>query len=172
MNIGDKLFDFEAHDLQGKLRSPDEMYRQFAIAVIFFSSRCEVSKAYARRIEQLAVRFESDDLAIYLVDVEPCDEYQIEHQFTDLKLLPNPNFVQLLDKGGKMAQQFGAEVTPTAFLFDRNRRLVYKGLIDDNWKHPDFVMRVYLDNAIDYSLDGMDNDFPETEAVGTPIKCE
>ena len=171
MNIGDKLFDFEAVDIKGKRHSPKEMYRQFAVVVLFFSSKCSFSQAYAKRIESLAVRFESDDLAIYLIDVEPCDTYHIEDHFTDFKLMPHPNFVHIVDEGGVIARQFGAQVTPTAFLFDRKRELVYKGMIDDNWEHPDFVMRVYLNDAIDYTLDGMDNDFPETEPVGTPIEC-
>ncbi len=169
MLIGDKILDFELPDKKGQMRSTKEMYRSYALAVIFYSSNCEVCQAYARRIEKLAVKFENDDAAIILVDVSPNAEFKLEKQFSDLILLPNPNFIQLFDEGAGVAKSFGAKVLPEAFLFDRKRQLVYRGAIDDNWKHADFVTRVYLEDAIDYTLDGMSTDFGETEPVGTPI---
>ncbi|MFY0673937.1 MAG: redoxin domain-containing protein [Bacteroidia bacterium] len=169
MQIGDKILDFELPNKKGKLRSNKEMYRSYALAVIFYSSNCEVCQAYAKRIEKLAVKFENDDAAIILIDVSRNSEFKIEKQFSDLILLPNPNFIRVFDNDATTAKQFGAKALPEAFLFDRKRELVYRGAIDDNWKHPDFVTRVYLENAIDYTLDGMSTDFSEVEPFGTPI---
>ncbi|MGB0429483.1 MAG: redoxin domain-containing protein [Bacteroidia bacterium] len=169
MNIGEKLLDFELSDIKGQNVSTKDMYRSFALAIIFYSSNCAVCQAYAKRIEKLAVKFENDDLGLILVEGSPNSEFKIESQFEELILLPNPGFKRLVDKGATVAKQFGAKALPEAFLFDRTRKLVYRGAIDDNWKHADFVTRVYLEDAIDYTLDGMSTDFSQTEPVGTPI---
>lgn len=172
MNIGDQLFDFQLEDFNGNLRSPKEMYRQFTLLVIFFSSDCKICRAYLKRIEKLALRYENDDLAIFLVDIEPKPGFEPEKEFVELKLMPNPNFLHLKDATGEMARKFDAKATPEAFLFDRDRKLAYRGMIDDNWEHPDFVTRVYVEDAIEYTLDGMEYDFPETIPVGTPIQYQ
>jgi peroxiredoxin len=169
MQIGQKILDFELPNKKGKLRSTKEMYRSYALAVIFYSSNCEVCQAYAKRIEQLAVKFENDDAAIILVDVSKDSDFKIEHQFSDLILLPNPNFIRVFDNDASLVKEYGVKALPEAFLFNRKRELVYRGAIDDNWKHPDFVTRIYLENAIDYTLDGMSTDFSEVDPVGTPI---
>lgn len=172
MNIGDKLFEFELEDFKGKLRNPKEMYRQFALLVIFFSSECEICQAYLSRIEKLALRYENDDLGIFLIDIEPKEGFEPEKEFIELKLIPNPHFVHLKDTSGEIARKLKAKATPEAFLFNQERKLAYRGLIDDNWKHPDFVTRVYLEDAIEYTLDGMEYDYPETVPTGKPISYE
>ena len=48
--------------------------------------------------------------------------------------------------------------------------MVYKGAIDDSWDNENAVTRVYLEDAIEYTLDGMDIDFPEIPAVGCSVK--
>jgi thioredoxin-related protein len=146
------------------------MYRSFAVVVIFFSSNCEVCQAYTKRIEKLAVKFESDDVAVFLIDSSDDSDFEIEAHFSDLKLLPNPNFIRLIDDNLNLAKEFKTKATPEVFLFDRKRELVYRGAIDDNWQHADFVTRVYLEDAIEYTLDGMMTDFQETDPVGTPTK--
>ena len=169
MNIGDKLLDFTLKNKDGKEYSNKDVYRSFAVAVVFFSSNCKICQAYTKRIEKIAVKFESDDLALYLIDISSESDFNLESQFSDLKILPNPNFVHLLDENAKLAKAFGAKAIPETFLFDRKRELVYRGAIDDNWQHEDFVTRVYLEDAIDYTLDGMMCDFQQTEPVGTPL---
>ena len=67
-------------------------------------------------------------------------------------------------------KQLGATKTPEVFLFNSKRELVYKGAIDDSWDNESTVMSVYLDDAIEYTLDGIDIDYPEVEAEGCSIK--
>jgi len=169
MNIGSKLFEFELKDVKGNTHKPVAEYHSSAILVAFFSSNCEICQAYTKRLENLAVRFENDQLAIYVIDINTSGAYTMEEHFTDLRLLSNHNFVHLVDENAEIAKAFGAKKAPEVFLFNQNRELVYRGLIDDNWKYPDFVTRVYLEDAIDYTLDGMEYDFPETEPVGSDI---
>lgn len=75
----------------------------------------------------------------------------------------------LKDEEANLAKQLGAKVTPQAFLFNSRRELVYQGAIDDAWDQPNLVTRVYLEDAIEYTLDGLEVDFPETDAIGCQL---
>ncbi|MOA54296.1 hypothetical protein D3C78_1778860 [compost metagenome] len=44
--------------------------------------------------------------------------------------------------------------------------MVYKGAIDDSWENENMVTRVYLEDAIEAALDGIDVDYPEVAPVG------
>src|SRR6202040_815654 len=72
------------------------------------------------------------------------------------------NFDYLHDPLQSLARSLGAERTPEAFLFDRDRRLVYHGAIDDS-RDDSAVGTHYLRDALDARLAG---DTPR--AAGTP----
>ena len=67
-------------------------------------------------------------------------------------------------------RNLGAQKTPEVFLFNQKRELVYKGAIDDSWENEATVMSVHREDAIEYTLDGSDIDYPEVDAVGCSIK--
>jgi hypothetical protein len=64
----------------------------------------------------------------------------------------------------------GATRTPEVFLFNSRRELVYHGAVDDSWDNENAVMQVYLEDAIEYCLDGLEVDYPEIPPVGCSIK--
>jgi len=64
----------------------------------------------------------------------------------------------------------GATRTPEVFLFNSRRELVYHGAVDDSCENENAVMQVYLEDAIEYCLDGLEVDYPEIPPVGCSIK--
>ena len=78
-------------------------------------------------------------------------------------------FVYAKDDSQEMARAFGAEKTPEVMLFNRDRRLVYRGAIDDSSEQDDVEVS-YLRDAIDAILTGRPPDIAETPAVGCGIK--
>jgi peroxiredoxin len=87
-----------------------------------------------------------------------------------LKKQLNLPFEYLFDEKQVVAKQLGATKTPEVFLFNSRRELVYKGAIDDSWDNEQTVTHVYLEDAIEYALDGIEVDYPEIPAVGCGIK--
>ena len=79
-------------------------------------------------------------------------------------------FPYLYDEDQQVLKALGTIRTPEAFLFNSKRELVYKGAIDDSWDNEHAVTRVYLEDALEYTLDGLDVDYPEIPAVGCSIK--
>jgi len=79
------------------------------------------------------------------------------------------NFDYLHDPEQLLARELGSERTPEVFLFDRARRLVYHGAVDDN-RDDSAVGRHYLAEAIDAALAGEPVAVSETPAVGCTVK--
>jgi peroxiredoxin len=79
------------------------------------------------------------------------------------------NFDYLYDESQEIARTLGSERTPEVFVFDRDRRLVYHGAIDDS-RDEDAVQRNYLREAIEAALRGIDPPEAETPPVGCSVK--
>ncbi|MDP9231507.1 MAG: thioredoxin family protein, partial [Actinomycetota bacterium] len=78
-------------------------------------------------------------------------------------------FDYLFDEPQAIARELGAERTPEVFLFDRDRRLVYHGAIDDS-RDEDAVSQQYLRDALDAVLSSEKPAVSETPAVGCTVK--
>jgi len=76
----------------------------------------------------------------------------------------------VVDKNHVVADAFGANRTPEIFLFDKNKKLVYHGAIDDNPSDGSAVNRQHLKMAIDELGEGKDISVKETKSVGCSIK--
>jgi thioredoxin-related protein len=172
MNIGDKLSNFKLQATNGELYSNFAFADKYALCVIFASNTCEYSKAYWNRIIKLADQYEEDNMALVVVNSN--DELQDNNESLDamkavLKKLKAERMVYLKDADQSLAKKFAATKTPEVFLFNSKRELVYKGIIDDQWENETQVMMAYLEDAIEYCLDGIDIDYPELPPQGCGI---
>ncbi|MEZ4804004.1 MAG: redoxin family protein [Bacteroidia bacterium] len=172
MNIGDKLINFKLEATDGKWYSNFDFVERYALCFIFTSNTCPQSKAYWQRIVKLADRYEQDNMVLFAVNSN--DELQDPNEsmqgMKDLMgTLEGENVYYLKDEDQSLAKQMGAEINPEVFLFNSKRELVYKGIIDDSWENENQVMMAYLEDAIEYCLDGIDIDYPEIPAQGCDI---
>ena len=76
----------------------------------------------------------------------------------------------LIDRNSKIANSFGAKTTPHIFLFNKNKKLVYKGAIDDNYQSIKNVKEKYLINAITQLNNNQEIKINTTKAIGCSIK--
>jgi AhpC/TSA family len=77
-------------------------------------------------------------------------------------------FPYLKDEDGTLARAFGAVSTPHAFVFDGDRRLRYRGRIDDA-RIAESVTKRDLDAAIGALLDGRPPLIETTDPFGCSI---
>ncbi len=174
LKIGDKLPSFKLKGFDGKFYTHYDYADKYALAVIFTCNSSPISKAYGPRLLKIFERYEDDSFGIVGINSNdsiqsPEDSFE-QMQFVAERLgLAERNFLYLLDETQEIAKVFGAKVNPEVFLFNRKRELVYKGAIDDNWQNEAMVMSVYLEDAIDETLDGMEIDFAEIPPVGSEI---
>jgi peroxiredoxin len=107
------------------------------------------------------VAFNSNDAARY-----PTDSFDamVEHAAG-----AGYSFDYLHDPEQSLARALGAERTPEAFVFDRDRNLVYHGAIDDS-RDEHAVTARYLRDALDAALAGEPVTVTETPAPGCSVK--
>ncbi len=172
MNIGEILTPFELKSTSGKMVNSFNYHEYYALAIFITCNHCKYSQAYWNRIIKLANKFEEDNLAVVAINpnnplIQPQDSFENIVQLSNQLNLP---FEYLFDENQQVAKQLGATKTPEVFLFNSRRELVYKGAIDDSWDNEQTVTHVYLEDAIEYSLDGIEVDYPEVDGVGCSIK--
>lgn len=172
MNIGDKLVNFKLQATDGEWYTNFSFADRYAFCLIFMSNTCPNCKAYWDRIFKLAEQYEEDNMVIAAVnsnDDTGGSGESMEDMMNLMSGMQSTKFVYLKDEDQSLAKELGATKTPEVFLFNSRRELVYHGVIDDNWENKSQVMMAYLEDAIEYCLDGLDIDYPELPAIGCDI---
>jgi peroxiredoxin len=81
------------------------------------------------------------------------------------------NFPYLYDASQQIARELGASVTPHFFVFNKDRKLVYQGAMDDN-NTASKVSTNYLEPAVAAALSGQTPSTAATAARGCGIQYE
>ena len=172
MEIGKKLFDFELKGTDKKIYDKYTFADRTALVLVVTCNHCPYARAYWRRLKEMYNKLEEDNLMILAINPNDADQYPADsfEAMQNLQKELDIPFPYLYDENQVVAKKLGATRTPEAFVFNSSRELVYQGAIDDNWEHQAMVTQVYLEDAIEDTLDGMEPDFPEVPAVGCSIK--
>ena len=168
-SVGKSVEDFTLPDYLGTKHSLSEWGAKRAVVVVFLGTECPLAKLYANRLVDLATRYEDQSVQIVGINANSHDTLlEIGHYARVHKI----NFPLLKDVGNRVADQFGAERTPEAFLLDEQRVVRYHGRIDDQYgvgfTRPN-VSRQDLAVAIAELLAGQEISQPTVEAVGCHI---
>jgi peroxiredoxin len=139
------------------------------LVVVFTCNHCPFAKSYQERI--IALQRDYKDKGVQLVAINPNNEQAYpSDSFEKMKKRAKAkgyNFPYLRDRTQAAALAYGASVTPDVFVFDQERKLRYRGRIDDApWK-PKNVKHRDVRNAILRLLEGKTVE----KAVTTPLGC-
>lgn len=180
LNIGDPAPDFKLIDTEGTPMSLADFKQAKVLAVLFTSNHCPTSHAAVPRLIRL--HQETKDRGFEVVAINPNhpdglrpDELgysKYGDSYEEMKPYAEEEgftFPYLYDGDSQeVAMAYGCLATPHVLLFDAERKLRYKGWIDDSRfpgegdiKHPD------LRNAVLSLLDGK----PVPVEVTRPIGC-
>jgi peroxiredoxin/mono/diheme cytochrome c family protein len=159
--------DFELRD------SADMPCRLSAVAngrptvVVFLGVDCPMASLYAGRLNELAGRFPAGAVAVLGIAPNRGDDrpalaaFARDHRLT---------FPLLRDPDGRVAGLFGATRSPHAFVLDADRRVRYRGRIDDQYgpvgKNRGGPTREDLVEAVRDVLAGRPVSVPATECTG------
>lgn len=154
-----------------KKHSLDEYAGAAAIVLVFTCNHCPVAVACEDRIVQLQKDYQDKNVQVIAINVNNMDEDKLD-KMKERAEQKGFNFPYLYDPTQQVAKDYGARVTPDVVLLDKNRNVVYTGLIDDSWQDPDKVKHAYLREAIDAVLAGKTPEVAETKAAGCGIKFE
>lgn len=172
LSIGSKAPEFNLKGVDGKHYSLDSFAGKEALIIIFSCNHCPYVQAYEDRIIKIQEDYAGKGVAVIAINPNDDKGYP-EDSFENMKRRAEEkgfNFPYLRDEDQSVAKAFDATHTPEIFLFDKERKLVFHGKIDDNWQEPDKVVNHYLRNALDELLAGKEISVPETFTIGCTIK--
>jgi peroxiredoxin len=162
---------FDLPGVDGRNHTLDDYADAEALALVQSCNHCPYVQAWEGRM--MAIQRDYGDRGLRLVAVSSNDAQAYpEDSFPEMRKRAERlgfNFDYLYDEDQAVARALGAERTPEVFLFDRGRRLVYHGAIDDS-RDERTVTRKYLRDALDALLSGEQPSVTETPAVGCTVK--
>jgi peroxiredoxin/mono/diheme cytochrome c family protein len=167
--LGRKIEAFTLHDYRGKSWTLAELQGKQGTVVVFVGVECPIAGQYASRLQELAGKYAEAGIAFVAIDANQQDSLTELAHFARTRHI---EFPVLKDLGNKVADQFGAERTPEAYLLDRDNKIAFSGRIDDQFTYGiqrAKVERTYLSDAIDQLVAGQPIAMPHADAIGCRI---
>ena len=167
LKIGEQVPAFALKNYDGKEYSLAKTLNKNKFTVIMFiATECPVSNAYNERMAELYDAFHSKGIAFVGMNankeesVKRIAEHSKEHGFL---------FPVLKDDQNKIADLYGAQVTPEVFVVNPEGKLLYHGRIDDS-KNTAKIKSRDLADALGALLAGKELSATEPKAFGCSIK--
>lgn len=171
--IGAYAPDFELPGIDDQVHHLAQYLQKFrAVAVIVICNHCPYVQKYLGRLKQIQNDFKSQGVILIGINANDANQYP-EDSFEKMKVFAanhQLNFPYIRDVNQDVTQSLGATRTPEVFLLDKEGKLCYKGLIDDNENDPESVQISYLRQAIQQLLNGEPLNPTITEAIGCSVK--
>lgn len=165
--------EYNTHDvLSGQEINMKEAATDNGLLVIFTCNTCPFVIRNIDRTKEILELAKAKGVGVMMVnsnEAQRNDADAVEKMADFAKKQNYPNY--LVDKGSDLANLFGASHTPEVFLFDgKNRKLVYKGAMDDSPSDPKSAKVIYLKDAIINMVNDKPVNPAETKSVGCSIK--
>ena len=131
--LGTRAPDFSLPDTEGNTVSLDDFRDARALLVVFLSNHCPYVKHLRSGIADVARRYQPKGVAFVGINANDPERYPAdspEAMRREKEAVGYP-FPYLFDETQEVAKAYRAACTPDFFLFDGERRLVYRGQFDD-----------------------------------------
>ncbi|MCS7165126.1 MAG: thioredoxin family protein [Candidatus Calescibacterium sp.] len=171
--LGTEAPYFELKDPYGKVYKLDELFGSKGLVIIFTCNHCPYAQAIWPRSIELYQKVK--DKGINFVAINPnvanpaYPEDSIEKMKEYIQKLNIP-FPYLIDETQEVARKYNAQCTPDIYLYNAERKLVYHGRFDDNWKDPNKVKSKDLEEAILNLIEGREINPEQYPSIGCSIK--
>ncbi len=183
LNIGDAAPEFDLPGIDGRNYSLKDFVKADVLIVTFLSNHCPTSQGIEGRVKKLLAEMKGQGLA--LVAINPNDPGALRpdelgyskynDSFDEMKIHAKEQgfaFPYLYDGDTqKTAKAYGCLATPHVFIFDKARKLQYKGRFDDSRFGDDStVTSPDARNAVEALLSGKPVAVAETKPHGCSTK--
>lgn len=130
--LGTPLPAFRLPDPHGKLVSSDEFAGAPALLVMILCNHCPYVKHVADGIARFASDYAAKGLAMVAINANDAAGYPEDSpaKMAEEAARRGYPFPYLYDESQAVAKAFRAACTPEFYLFDRERRLAYRGQLD------------------------------------------
>jgi peroxiredoxin len=171
--LGRQAPPFRLPDTEGRLVSLDDFAGAPALLVAFICNHCPFVKHVQAAFARLGREYQARGVAVVGISSNDATAYPDDSptRMKEEKAAAGYTFPYLYDESQEVARAYHAACTPDFFVFDRDRRLAYRGQMDgsrpDNGKPNDGAD---LRAALDAVLAGRAPAAEQIPSIGCNIK--
>ena len=173
LELGTEAPSFDLEDTEGHRVRLEDFADRTAMLVMFICNHCPYVKHLKPALAQLGRDYEGRSVGIVAISANDPIRYPAdspEEMRKDREEYGYP-FPYLFDETQEVARAYRAACTPDFFLFDRERRLVYRGQFDSSRPGNGLpVTGADLRGAIDAVLEGRAVPEEQIPSIGCSIK--
>jgi peroxiredoxin len=134
LQLGTPAPDFRLSDTTGRLISLEDFKDAPALLVVFMCNHCPYVKHIRSALADFAREYQPKGLAMLGINANDAEKYADDspEKMVDEVASAGYTFPYLYDETQDTAKAYHAACTPDFFLFDKDRKLVYRGQFDDS----------------------------------------
>ncbi len=172
--LGTVLSSFSLPNVvDGRTVTQDGFADANALLVMFICNHCPFVKHVLDELGRLGRDYQAQDLAVVAISSNDPEAYPEDapERMKEVATAQGWRFPYLFDETQETAKRFRAACTPDFYLFDGDRRLVYRGQLDDSRPKTEIpVTGRDLRAAIDAVLEGGEVPTEQRPSLGCNIK--
>jgi thiol-disulfide isomerase/thioredoxin len=171
--LGTELPSFALPDLDGNIVTDEDFAHATALLVAFLCPHCPYVEHVRRTFAEVAKAYQARDVAVVAINPNDPTAYPEDGPAGMRReaVSAGYTFPYLIDESQDVAKAFRAACTPDFYVFDRHRRLAYRGQFDASRpKSQTPVTGADLRGALDALLGGTTLPSTQRPSVGCSIK--
>ena len=163
---------FRLSGVDSKTYSLENFSDKNVLVIIFMCNHCPYVKAVLQRLIDLQAKKEYQGVQLIGINSNDVDRYPDDSMENMQKITKERgiNFPYLLDVSQETAKAYDAVCTPDIYVYGAERKLLYRGRIDDNWEDEEKVTQRNLKEAVDCIVAGKEVPSEQTSSIGCSIK--
>jgi len=132
--LGTRAPDFKLPDTNGNTISLSDFEAVPALLVIFMCNHCPFVRHVLDKMTEIIKEYQEKGVAVVGISSNDVENYpdDVPEKMTDLAEQKGFSFPYLYDQTQQAAGNYHAACTPDFFLFDGDRKLFYRGQMDDS----------------------------------------
>jgi len=134
LELGIAAPDFSLLDTRGNIVSLNDFEKAPALLVVFMCNHCPFVKHVLSNLVELVKEYQQKGVAVVGINSNDITGFPEDSPEMMTKKADEAGFTfpYLYDESQEVAKAYHAACTPDFFLFDKDRRLVYRGQMDDS----------------------------------------
>lgn len=173
LELGTKAPDFALPDTTGKTVRLADFQNAKALVVMFICNHCPFVKHLRKGLADFGRDYQSKGVAVIAINANDVANYPDDSPAKMAEEVKSAGytFPYLYDESQAVAKAYRAACTPDFFVFDANKKLVYRGQFDDSRpKNESPVTGADLRRAVDAVLSSKPIPGEQIPSIGCNIK--
>lgn len=172
--VGSKIpgVDIKMKDVSGGEVSFKDAMKENGLLVMFSCNTCPFVIKHQDKTKEVSEYALKNSIGVILLNANEAQRGE-KDSFDEMKAYAKDqgyNWYYAIDEDSKMADAFGATMTPESFLFNKEGKLVYHGAINDKPRDPNNGKTDYLKTAMSEMLSGKNVSTTNYPQFGCSIK--